>query len=275
MDSIFTYLDYREFLRDYYESRKAEKSFFSYRLFGRLVDMDASLLAKVLIKERHIATDRIPHFVQSCALADREAEYFENLVHFGKSKSDSQGRVYFEKLLSLQTTHSRKLEAAQYSYYTKWYYSAIRSLLEFYEFRHDYAALGNQLTPPISAKEAKEAVKLLESLKLIHKDETDRYHMSDKALTTGRLWHSLAVRAFQEETLRMAGESFERHDASKRDFSTITLNIAPEDLSELRERLSEFRSSIIQLVNGKSRPSVVYQMNFQLFPLSTEVKGAV
>ena len=273
MNSVFTFLEYREYLKEYYESRKSDKSFFSYRYFGKLVAMDSSLVAKVLIKERHIADDRIPLFVAACHLDGREAEYFANLVHFNKAKDDARSRVYFELLLKSQSVHSRRLEAAHYTFYTKWYYTAIRSLLEFHEFRRDYAALGALLSPPISAKEAKEAVKLLESLKLIRKDETGRYRMTDQAVTTGSQWRSLAIRAFQEETIRLAAESFERHPAMDRDMSTITLNISPEDVVEIRERLGEFRASIIQYVNAKSDPSIVYQLNLQLFPLSSRSEG--
>jgi hypothetical protein len=37
MKSVFEYLEYRDFLKDFYEEKKSECSFFSYRLFGTTV----------------------------------------------------------------------------------------------------------------------------------------------------------------------------------------------------------------------------------------------
>jgi uncharacterized protein (TIGR02147 family) len=44
MKSIFEYLDYRDFLKDFYEEKKAQRSFFSYRLFGAKIGLDACYL---------------------------------------------------------------------------------------------------------------------------------------------------------------------------------------------------------------------------------------
>ena len=65
MAKIEDYLDYREYLHAFYRERKERKGYFSYRLLGRLVGMDASLLAKVLQKERHIADESLPAFVSA------------------------------------------------------------------------------------------------------------------------------------------------------------------------------------------------------------------
>ena len=92
MQSVFDYLDYREFLKDFYEKRKQEGSYFSYRLFSSRVGIDASYLAKVIIKTRHISNKSIPAFIKFCGLKGKEADYFENLVYFGKAKSDKQSR---------------------------------------------------------------------------------------------------------------------------------------------------------------------------------------
>lgn len=268
MKKIFEYLDYRDYLREFYEEKKAENPFFSYKLFGRMVDIDQSYLAKVLVKVRHIAEKSIKKFIGYFKFSRQEGEYFETLVHFIKAKSDKESKLFFEKLLSFKDIKRNILTENQYKYYKKWYYSAIRSLLQFYDFQGNYNKLAEQLRPPISVKEAKQAINLLERLQLIKRDTNGRYELVDKAITTGKEWQSLAIQSFQEETIEMARESLARHKKELRDISTITMNMGPEDLQRLKELIQQFRNTVIRYVNNNASPESVYQMNIQLYPLT-------
>jgi uncharacterized protein (TIGR02147 family) len=272
MKSIFEYLEYRDFLKDFYEEKKSERTFFSYRLFGAKVGMDASYLAKVLIKHRHISNSTIPAIAAFCGLKEKEAEYFETLVHFVKARSHRESKILFEKLLSLKNVSASTLIESQYAFYQKWYHSAIRSILEFYDFRGNYKSLAEQVSPEISVKEAKESIRLLEKLQLIKKDLSGRYYITDRAITTGAQWHAIAIQAFQEETIRLSLESLSRHPKKHRDISTVTMNINGQNFQEIRERITEFRSALIKYVNEQASPDRVVQLNIQLFPLST-IKG--
>jgi uncharacterized protein (TIGR02147 family) len=268
MKSVFEYLDYRDFLKDFYEEKKSQRSFFSYRMFGAKIGIDPSYLAKVIIKNRNVSNSTIGAIAVFCGFKEREADYFETLVHFVKAKSLKESKLLFEKLLSLKNASAKTLLEYQYALYQKWHHSAIRSLMEFYDFRGDYKALGEQLSPPISAKEAKESIRLLEKLMLIKKDASGRYRMADTAITTGPQWSSLAIAAFQEETIRLSAGALTRHPKKHRDISTVTMNINEENFEEIREKINEFRSSIIKYVHEQQSADRVVQLNIQLFPLS-------
>ncbi len=268
MKPIFEYLDYRAFLKDFYEAKKAQHSFFSYRMFGKKVGVDASYLAKVLMNARHISEDSIPRFAEACGLQGKEAKYFQTLVNFAKAKSNTEGKIHFEKLLTLKTDSARKVLAGQYEYYREWQHSAVRSVLEYHDFRGDYKALANMLSPAITPKQARESIALLLQLGLIAADGEGRYRLTEAAVTTGSQWRSLAVEAFQEETIRLSRESIKRHPKELRDISTVTMNINAADYAEVRERIREFRASLIHYVGESRNPDRTYQLNVQLFPLS-------
>lgn len=268
MQPIFEYLDYRAWLKDFYEERKRRHSFFSYRLFGGKVGVDASYLAKVLMNARHISEDSIPRFAEYCGLHGKESAYFGAMVRFGKARSNAEGKVHFEKLLALKSAGARKLLADQYEYYRSWRHSAVRSVLEYHDFRGDYKALAAALSPAVTPKEAKESIALLLSLGLIRPDESGRHRLTEGAVTTGPQWKSLAIEAYQEETIRLSSESLKRHPKELRDVSTVTLNINASDYPEIRERIREFRASLIHFVQKGADPDRTYQLNLQLFPLS-------
>lgn len=273
MKSVFEYFDYRDYLKDFYEERKAIHSFFSYRYFGNKVGVDPSYLLKVLLKNRHLSEKSITRVISFCGLSDTEAEYFHTLVFFIKAKTQRESRFHFEKLLAIRNVNSRLIEDWQYEYFCTWYHPVVRSILEYFDFKGDYALLGKQLSPPISAKEARASVELLKALDLINCDEFGRYYLTHNAVTTGDQWHSLAISAFQEQTIRLSQESLERHDRSLRDISTITMNINSEDFEEIRNRITEFRHSIIAYAGECNNPDRTYQLNIQLFPLTETNRG--
>jgi uncharacterized protein (TIGR02147 family) len=272
MKPVFEYLDYRCYLKDFYEERKELHSYFSYRYFGNKVGIDPSYLLKVILKIRHLAEKSIPKVCTFCGLTDTEAEYFYTMVHFLKAKSQRESKIHFEKLLSLRYIKSRRLVEWQYDYFCTWYHPVVRSVLEYFDFKEDYGLLGRQLSPVISAKEARASVQLLEKLKLIERESDGRYRLVDTAISTGDEWHSLAIAAFQEQTIKLSQESIARHNRSVRDISTITMNINADNFQEIRERIIEFRRSIISYVGECSGPDRTYQLNIQLFPLS-DVSG--
>lgn len=268
MKSVFEYLDYRAYLKDFYEEKKNAQAFFSYRLFGNKVGVDPSYLAKVFLKARHISDESIGSFAAFCGLKDKEAEYFEAMVHFIKAKSHKHSKLHFEKMLSIKSVGAQKLVADQYEYYRNWYHSAVRSVLEYHAFTGDYKALAAALSPAITQKEAKESIALLLKLGLIKPDAEGRYRLTETAITSGAQWQSLAIEAFQEETIRLSQESLQRHPKAHRDVSTVTLNVNAQDYAELRERIKEFRGALINYVQGATDPDRTYQLNIQLFPLS-------
>ncbi len=66
---VTSYLDYRVFLRDFYEFRKEEDPFFSYRFIARKVGLDHGYIIKLLQEKVHIAEKYIDKFAVICHLA--------------------------------------------------------------------------------------------------------------------------------------------------------------------------------------------------------------
>ena len=268
MIDVKEYLEYRDYLRDYYTEKKGRAPYFSYRYIGDKVSIDPSHLVKIFQKQRHIGNPSIEIFTKFCELHGTDAAYFNALVRFNKAKTDGEAKTYYEKLLSLNGLQSFVLEKGAYEYYNKWYHSAILTLLDFYEFSGDYEALAKKLCPPISTSEAEKSVLLLNRLGLIETTSHGRYRLTNKIVTSGDQCKAIAVKAFQEETMRLAIESLHRHPIEKRNISTVTITIAESDLDKINRMIKNFRSALLSLAHETEEPDKVYQLNVQLFPLS-------
>ena len=271
--NVFDYLNYHAFLKDLYDLRKARNQYFSYRYLGKLLSLDAGFLVKVMQGKLALPEKCLPPLMKLCAFEGREADYLKQLVLYGRAKSVKAIKVHFENMIALRGLGSRKIELDQYAFYQKWYHSAIHCLLMFHDFGGDFKALAARLSPPITVKEAKESVQLLTELGFVKQTAEGGYKVTDVRLTSGDKWQSAAVRNFQEECWKLAGESWGRHPKEIRDLSTVTITVCSKNLEEIRQRIKELRQSLLHMGSEGGEPDSVYQVNIQLFPM-TQVERA-
>jgi uncharacterized protein (TIGR02147 family) len=268
MKKIFEYLDYQEYLRDFYASHKQDNPYFSYRYMGRRLSLDPGFLVKVMQGKKHLAIDAAQPVCRFCGLNEKESDYFEVLMQFGRAKTDRETKLYFEKLNSLRGIKTSVIDQHQYAFYQKWYHTAIWALLGYYRFTGDFDALAKKLSPPITPKQAKDSIQLLEKLGFVTKNNDKTYSIANEKISTGQKWHSAAIHSFQTETIQLAKESLDRHKKELRDISTVTVAVSHKDLEEIKLRAQEFRQSILQLQTRTGEMDVVYQVNVQVVPLT-------
>jgi uncharacterized protein (TIGR02147 family) len=235
---------------------------------GRQLGIDAGYLVKILQGEKNLSYNSVPQFATLLNLNKKETEYFKALVLFGKTKSNSEITEYFEKLLHLSETNNPSIIADKYEFYKKWYYSAVREVIGFLPFKGDYKALGETILPTITPGEAKKSIKLLERLELIAKNPDGVYVPTERFITTGEKWKSIAIRHFQEETIQLAKEALDTIPKEMRDISTLTLSISNQGFEEIKEILKETRRQIFEIAEKEQNVSGVYQLNLQFFPIS-------
>jgi uncharacterized protein (TIGR02147 family) len=270
MISVFDYTDYRKLLKELYEERKKEQAFFSYRYMGQKVGFkSAGFFTNIIQGKRNISPDIIFKFAELFKFTKRETEYFETLVLYDQAKQHAQKKFYYEKILSMAKSKVKELVADQYEYFDKWYYVAVRELLNFYPFKGNYQELGKMLRPSITPSEAKKAVDLLERLGLIQKDSDGIYKLSDKTVTTGVNGPLVAIHNFQQTTLDMAKQAIDRFARNERSISTLTLSLSSQTYKTIEEKLMAFENEVMELIKGdQNKIDRVYQFNFQIYPLT-------
>ena len=268
MNSLFEYLEYRDFFKDFYDDQKGKHAFFSYRYFANKLGVDASFLVKVMQKQLHISSRTIPRVIDFFKFSDKETEYFELLVSFNKAKNNSDMKLYFEKMISLRSPRIKTVIADKYAFFTKWYNIVIYELLTFFPFKGDTKELARKINPPISVPEAKKVLALLERLEFIKKQPDGTYAVVDKLLTTGEKWQSIAINNFQKQMIELSSEALERFPKRERDISTVTLSLSKDQFELMKERIQLMRKELLEMADKEKNAARVYQVNFQIFPLT-------
>jgi uncharacterized protein (TIGR02147 family) len=269
MDSIFSYTDYRKFLSDYYLERKAERKSFSYRFIAARVGFkSAGHFTQIITGKANISIVLIERFAEFLRLKKREAEYFQCLVLFNQARNHGDKKHYFDKMTSFREASVRVVDAGQYEFYDKWYYTAIHELLDFYKFRGDYKELGRQIEPAISPAEAQKSLELLTSLGFIRKDAHGYFRKTSAAITTGKSAPPLAVNSFVLNSLKLSAEAIDRFPREERNLSWLTMSLSQKSYDEIIDELRAFRRRALDVASKDSAADRVYQFNFQVFPLS-------
>jgi uncharacterized protein (TIGR02147 family) len=267
--NIYGYTDYRVFLADFYRAEKAKKHF-SHRAFSRRAGLRSSnYLYLVMRGERALSAEMAPRFAEACRLSKTEAEYFCELVAFGRATTIAERNRCYERLARFRGFRAaHRLDGAQAAYHASWYVPAIRELAARADFADDPRWVASMLLPPISPAQAKDALDTLSSLGLLVRCEDGRLRQAEPLVTTGKGPLGLHVVNYHRAMLERATDALESLPREERDISTLTLCVSEAGMERIKERVRALRRELLSEAEKEGPPMRVVQVNFQVFPLT-------
>jgi len=268
MPGIYAYTDYREFLKDALAAKRSRNASFSIRSMAARLGMGSGTLSRILGGARNIGPALLPAITSFLGLRTREAEYFALLVKFSRTANPGKKRRYYEEMLGMRGETRRKIPQGHYQVFEHWHCLALHQLLRIVTDCSDPEKLGALLSPAVSAAKTRKAIELLLRNELIRHNQRGGYSPVDASLTTGETWRGVAIHGFQRTAARMAALALDTFPKEQRDYSTLTVSLSQESFAAAREILRKARQDLLALDEKESAPRRVYQMNFQLFPLS-------
>jgi uncharacterized protein (TIGR02147 family) len=250
MPNLFAYLDYRQYLKDYYEEKKAASSVFSYKGFANKAGFKTkSFLKMVIMGKKNLSDISLQKVAKALKLDDKATSYFEDLVAFNQAKSLKLRNQLLEKLLVHKVAGvGRVIQQAQYEFYAQWFHHTLREILPYHDFKGDYEKLGNMLTPPISKEDARRSVDLMTRLGLIQKQEN------------GHL-----------ENFLLASKALVSCPAPMRDLSCLVVRLSDGGFQLMKQEIQGFRKRLLELAESDQNFKRVYHISFQMYPTTQEI----
>ena len=270
---VFEYLDYREFLRNYYNSKKEANPAFSLRVFSDKIGFKAKdFISRVMSGSKNLSDQSISKVAAGLRLGKHETEFFTGLVKFNQAETTEDRNAAFEEMqaalkVARFAEKQHVLGHAQYMVYSHWRHLTVRSLIGMFGFNGDYETLAKQVRPHITAEEAKKSVQLLEECELIKKDKNGKFVLTENAITTGDRTSKLALRGYHQHCLKLAADSIDRDPPGSRHISGLTLGISQEGYERIVERINAFRKEIALIAEEDKNSDKVFQLQFALFPV--------
>jgi uncharacterized protein (TIGR02147 family) len=273
--SLFEYDNYRLFLRDFYEASRSKNKKFSFRFFSRLAGFKSSgSILKVMNGQTNLSVESVKKLAVALKLNKEESDFFESLVGFNQAASAQERQLYAQKLLKSQTYRRLKpLSSASFKFFSEWYYSPIRELVNLPNFKADAGWIVAKLIGRISLAEARNALVELESLGLIARDSNGKLVTTNNHITSGDEVSFSGAANCHRQFLQLASESIDQVAREKRDLSAMTLGISAEMALKIKTLVQEFRKEIVEVISGDTGSEIVYQLNMQFFPLTNDSKG--
>lgn len=271
--SIFEYSDYRQYLADYYLSRKASNPRYSHRVFAKQAGLSSPSHLLMIIKgSRNLSLKTIPKFADGLKLNSKEKKYFELIVLFNQAEDLQMKAKYFSEILSLKGSLKglHNLEKEKFDFLSKWYVVAIYVLIDLKDFKPYPDWIAKRFGGLITVAQAKEALENLEKLGMIEKDSIMGFRQVSGAVTVADDTRSVAVFNYHQSMIRLASEALRANQQSLREMNGATIAIPADRLPEIKERIRAFRKEINQLASSFPDPDQVYQLNIQLFPLTVQ-----
>jgi uncharacterized protein (TIGR02147 family) len=272
---VCDYLDYREYLRDYYEARKAIKSDYSYRVFTMRGDLKSPSHLKMIIDgKRNLTGKTVPKYIKALGLTSKkEKNYFELLVNYSQEKDMDQKKSFFHKLMEEKKKKGLTLmENAQFQFIANWHNVVIYVLLDVADFDGPNEQLLRLLKGDVTMKMAKESFVVLQTLGLIEKNAKGFWKQSKGALSTSEDIKDIAFYEYHSSMIKLGLTSLRNDPIVERELNGVTLPIKKEKLPELKEKIRQFRKEINEYTSSMEDCTQVYQMNIQLFPLTEEIQ---
>ncbi len=273
--SFYEHTNFRELLRDLIKLRKIEGKVFSFRWFSQKAGYSSPNFLKLVIEgQRNLTPDGIERLSQVFKFSTKQKTFFRILVQFNQAKTPESKESLVNDLMNfVGPKGTALLKKSQYNYYAKWYYIPIRELIVSSTESLTVEEISQRLSPSLTLAQVEEAIKALLGLELITQQQ-GRYQGTEKILSTGDEISMLAVTQYHLNMLRLAGESMSRFHSSEREISSVTLSLTPEKALEAKKMIQDFRKKLWALETKEGKKEV-YQINFQLFPMTTSKrKGA-
>lgn len=239
------------------DKRKLQNSSYSLRALARDLDLNHSLLSRIITSKIQMTPKIMERISKPLNLTPEEILHFQNEV---KQRKKIQSK---EKIV---TANFRSLEIEEFKMIQEWYNFAILEMVKLDNFTADPEWISKKLN--ISIDEASLAIERLLSLKLLQKESNGTYtKVSSHVSIMNPEFTAQAMKERQKAVLNKAIHALENLPIHMRDNSCMTLTIDSSMLPEIKEKIKKMRRSLANNIAGNSKKKdQVYELSISFFP---------
>lgn len=273
MNSVFDYRDYRDFLKERIALLKKERRGFTYRFIAAELGLNsAGHVSQMINGTTAITPEMLKKFMDIFQIKGKERDYFTLLVQYHQTGPMNEKRELLRKIASKSGKRGVKVSRDQYEFYQKWYYAAIRDILDLQPFTGDYKELAQMVEPAITPQEARKSIQILERLGMIIREDNGAYKATSQIVEADFAQDARVVLSgYAEEMTHRAVHALNRMEPDERSISWASFSTSKDGFQLIRDEIRLFRERIMEIVEQDHDASRVYHMNIHCFPLSKDL----
>ena len=270
MKPVTEYMDYREYIRDYYTERKTFG--FSWNAFASSAGFSSPVFLQYVCEAKKNLSEKTASQVASAmGLVGYEVDFFELLVAYGNAKADKSKKAVLERISVFAETHRVRVTGAdEYEFFKSWKNSVVREIAPALPgATHKQLSIASRRRIPTV-----EIAKILDFLLqsgYLEVDENGCYHQVNRSLKMSGEQNTIrksVARDLQRQMTELALDALEKEPAENRNMTGVTLGITRDKYAQIVQELAECRRRIVAIAASDDATEEVYRLNMQLFPLT-------
>lgn len=267
--NIFNYNNFREYLRDYYDYQSQRDKTFTKAFICRELGLpNTRNFFNDILRGKYISPVKLPLLVKLLKLQKEEAQYFRVLVNFNQAADPDEKELLLDQLISLNRIPKEILSPKVYAYYKEWYNSAVRAVINTFDFKDNYKQLSQKVIPAITPKQARESIALLKELNLIAKNDQGFFKPTNKVITTGSFAKDDIIKQYQGKVIEIAREAVLRNNTQSQRMLTKVLSFSDDAYKQIEKKIEKFNEEITSIVHKDEKAADrVYHLDVLFFPI--------
>jgi uncharacterized protein (TIGR02147 family) len=259
---------YRDFLFEEFKRRKRKNSSYSLRAFSRDLEMNASRLSEIMNGKVGLSDLKGAEMAEKFGLSGKDREYFLDLIRAEHARSAIAKKEARERV-RMYLMDERTLTDSEFNTVSDWRCLAVLELLNIPDIETSIESFANRLGLP--QYEVDDIVARLVESKMLDTCEP-RWMALEGDFTTTADVSSHAIKNFHHQMLSRAKRSIEKDQVEEREFSSVIFAMSAEQMKYAKDRLREFRRSLVKELEAMPGKEKVYSLSMQLFELKGDTE---
>lgn len=263
-------MEIRTYLQDELVRRCKTNPRYSLRSFAKHLQMNPSLLSKILRGQVGVSTKRFEKICERMTLGPAERAQLAS-AEDRRRTFKKQEHLFRE----LQNTSTQMRDMAdQFQVIADWYHYAILELIAMDSFQSDERWIAKKIG--ITYPEVVEARERLVRLGMLQVDENGKWKdTSGNVTNSSGQYTSVALRKLQTQVLHLALGALETVPVDKRLQGSMTLAIDSSLVPSAKEKIVAFQRALATSLQEQSTTKdSVYQITVSFFPVTSVDGGA-
>ena len=260
---IFSYLDYRSFLREFLTYLQSCDKKFSMRWVAKKSGIQSPQLLTMIIKgQRKLSVDNAELLALTFKLSEKEQEYLEILLELELAKNKERQIEVLDRIrFQFQNGLFKELPVFKTEYLHKWHHAVTRELLGIRQFPYSAKAIAEALA--ISENEAEESLQLLLHLGLLQK-KAGAYVKAETSLRAADYSSPLVMLQYHLQILERAFHAVQV-TRDLRHFDSLIVALPYGQIETVREKIRQLIREVDMLGESAGKRDDVFQLSVQFF----------
>lgn len=269
---VTSFIDYRLFLRQWYEFNKEQSPAFSFGTWTRQCGFKSrSALSNILHGTRNLGNDSIPLILNSLRLTPLEAEYFEHLVLYANASNFRTKEYHFQQIISLYKQQDGDDVKDIVKFLANPKTPRVHLLLTLQPLKCTVAFIAQ--TFGISRSETIEILENIQACGLAtYNEKTERWSSTNNNLRIPSTMSSTAIQSFHHNALTEAQNAI-MLPSTERHFESLAMTLTEAEYEELKKDVDQFLNFLSKKYASQALDgSRICQMNLNIIPTSQRIE---